>query len=104
MSAKDELRRMLDEAGVEWDYGITGAASTKFDVNGVELTFIGMRDGVTCSTILTPAQAIAATVGRGTCHKVLDFDGTAWICSECGEHIGPRRWNYCPNCGRRCVG
>ena len=37
----------------------------------------------------------------GTCHKVLDFDGTAWICSECGEHIGPRRWNFCPNCGRR---
>ena len=101
MTATDELRRMLDEADVEWDYGITGAASTKFNANGVELTFIDMRDGVTCSTILTPAQAIAATVGCGTCHKVLDFDGTAWICSECGEHIGPRRWNFCPNCGRR---
>lgn len=63
MSATDELRRMLNEAGVEWDYGITGAASTRFNANGVELTFIDMRDGVTCSTILTPAQAIAATVG-----------------------------------------
>ena len=70
MSAKDELRRMLTESGVEWDYGITGAASTKFNANGVELTFIDMRDGVTCSTILTPAQAIAATVGRGTCRNV----------------------------------
>lgn len=39
----------------------------------------------------------------GTCRKVLDFDGTAWICSECGEHIGPRRWNFCPNCGRKVV-
>ena len=48
-----------------------------------------------------PEQAIAATLGRGTCHKVLDFDGAAWICSECGEHIGPRRWNFCPNCGRK---
>ena len=48
---------------MEWDYGITGAASTMFNANGVELTFIDMRDGVTCSTILTPAQAIAATLG-----------------------------------------
>ena len=63
MTATDELRRMLDEADVEWDYGITGAASTMFNANGVELTFIDMRDGVTCSTILTPAQAIAATLG-----------------------------------------
>ena len=70
MSATDELRKMLDERGVEWDYGITGAASTMFNANGVELTFIGMRDGVTCSTILSPAQAIAATVGRGMCRKV----------------------------------
>lgn len=70
MSAKDELRRMLTESGVEWDYGITGTASTMFSANGVELTFIDMRDGVTCSTILTPAQAIAATVGCGTCRKV----------------------------------
>lgn len=55
-------------------------------------------------TDATPTrQDVAATVGRGTCHKVLDFDGTAWICSECGEHIGPRRWNFCPNCGRRVV-
>lgn len=67
MSATDELRRMLDEAGVEWDYGITGAASTMFNANGVELTFIGMRDGVTCSTILTPVQAIEATLGRSEC-------------------------------------
>lgn len=66
MSATDELRRLLDERGVEWDYGITGAASTKFNANGVELTFIGMRDGVTCSTILTPAQAVAATLGPAT--------------------------------------
>ncbi len=63
MTATERLRELLDERGVEWDYGITGAASTKFDANGVELTFIDMRDGVTCSTILTPEQAIAVTVG-----------------------------------------
>ena len=62
MTATDELRRMLDERGVEWDYGITGATTTRFSVNGIDLTFTPMRDGLVCSTILTPAQAIAATL------------------------------------------
>lgn len=121
MSATDELRRMLDERGVEWDYGITGAASTKFNANGVELTFIDMRDGITCSTILTPAQAIAATVGRATCHleeieKEYDtaseymlerewcFDAV-YRCS-CGcrfGHVAHNRPRFCPNCGRLVV-
>lgn len=65
MTATDVLRRLLDERGVEWDYGITGATTTKFNANGVDLTFTPMRDGLVCSTVLTPAQAIAATLGRG---------------------------------------
>lgn len=70
MSATDELRRLLDERGVKWDYGITGAATTKFRTNGVDLTFMSMRDGLVCTTILTPAQAIAATLGSETCKEV----------------------------------
>ena len=103
MTATDELRRMLDEADVEWDYGITGAASTKFNANGVELTFIDMRDGVTCSTILSPAQAIAATVGRGTCRMETADGCQNWnSCSECGaDYYTDQPINYCPNCGRR---
>ena len=117
MTATDELRRLLDEEGVEWDYGITGAASTMFNANGVELTFIDMRDGVTCSTILTPEEAIAATVGRGTCKpttydngyltdhlepgEYYEFWEPACACSECGELIPMRR--FCPNCGRKVV-
>lgn len=109
MSAKDELRRMLTESGVEWDYGITGTASTMFNANGVELTFIDMRDGVTCSTILTPAQAIAATIGRGTCHVMtigeFNGEGTEYydVCSNCGYEFDDDPLNYCPNCGRRVV-
>ena len=111
MSATDELRRLLDERGVEWDYGITGTASTMFNANGVELTFIDMRDGVTCSTILTPEQAIAATVGRGTCRNVHEppKSTTFWPtphfkCSECGAtHISMEYVFYCPNCGRKLV-
>ena len=64
MSATDELRRLLDERGVEWDYGITGAATTRFNANGLHLTFTPMRYGLVCSTILTPEQAIEATLWR----------------------------------------
>lgn len=63
LTATDILRRMLDERGVEWDYGITGAATTRFNVNGVDLTFTPLRGGLVCSTILTTEQAIAATLG-----------------------------------------
>ena len=63
VTATEELRRMLDERGVEWDYGITGSATTRFSVNGIDLTFTPMRDGLVCSTILTPTQAVEATLG-----------------------------------------
>ena len=105
-SATDELRRLLDERGVEWDYGIGGAYTTEFSANGVMLNFRDWGDGVICSTILTPEQAIAATLGR-TCHNV-----SKWVnvfeCSECGfdydfitePYQGP---NFCPNCGKKVV-
>ena len=108
MTATDELRRLLDEEGVEWDYGITGAASTMFNANGVELTFIDMRDGVTCSTILTPEEAIAATVGRGTCKRVFYEPTGVYVCSKCGLGLSKKLdkycfLRYCPNCGRKVV-
>ena len=69
----------------------------------------------------------AATMGEGTCHnisKVTDTRGrkVRFVCSECDAWIdsefiwnheysnGESPWvkdcklNYCPNCGRRCVG
>lgn len=102
MTATDELRRMLTDAGVEWKAPASYDGSTKYDTI-VDDHWFHEYDGRITVHGLTPEQAIAATVGRGTCHKVLDFDGAAWICSECGEHIGPRRWNFCPNCGRKVV-
>ena len=75
MNANDELRAMLDECGVNWDYGITGAATTKFRANGVDLTFMPMRDGLVCTTILTPAQAIAATLGSEDTYTREDVEG-----------------------------
>ena len=114
MTATDELRLMLDERGVMWDYGITGATTTKFSVNGIDLTFTPMRDGLVCSTILSPEQAIAATLGAGTCQMepVMNYhvskSVTAWgcVCSNCGsfhEFTHGDRWRYCPRCGAKVV-
>lgn len=63
-------------------------------------------------------QAIAATLGSGTCknkvieinaHTPLEFRTDNFLCSECNElfladseHINhPIDWAFCPNCGRR---
>ena len=64
MTPTERLRELLDERGVEWDYGITGAETTRFNANGLHLTFTPMRYGLVCSTILTPEQAVEATLGR----------------------------------------
>ena len=131
MTATERLRALLDERGVEWDYGITGPTTTRFrvnGVNGVDLTFTPMRDGLLCSTILTTEQAITATLGScncsndctssertGTCHDKNGFDpDTGFECTVCGamtdgymvttEDTGHfTQFNFCPNCGRRVV-
>jgi len=111
----DELRRLLDEKGVEWDYGITGATSTKFSANGIDVTFVQSRDGLVCSTILTPEQVIEVTLGDDRCEWVLEYSNALydkWRCSKCGyPHIEPRSCDQdntklnlkplCPGCGRR---
>lgn len=67
--------------------------------------------------LATPEQAIAATLGRGTCHPIISDNlnesegaGDAWAdCSECGHLLfvltdpTSEPPNYCPNCGRRIV-
>ena len=113
MTATEELRRLLDERGVEWDYGIAGATTTSFSVNGINLTFTPMRDGLVCSTILTPAQAIAATLGAGECtlesaHGYCDpYVRTAYqielSCHTLDAWDDPVPPSYCPYCGKRVV-
>lgn len=123
MSATDELRRMLDERGVEWDYGITGSTTTMFSVNGIDITFTPLRDGLVCSTILTPEQAVTATLGAGTCKvdETETWQGVCMMskpiryvrnltihvmeCSACGgtyEHVNGG-YEFCPRCGRKVV-
>ena len=119
-SATERLRALLTERGAEWD-------SAAAIVSGVVATFWCDRDGYQCSAVegaddipfgnvslqacVTPAQAIDATLGRGTCHPVFEVDAMSedervgeYVCSECGETFNDGRGEfprYCPNCGRK---
>lgn len=111
MSATDELRRMLDERGVEWrDSSDENVLHTTW--NDMKCWFNEFPDGWTAwgmSTRGTPEQAIAATLGGGECEQVLtDCDDglmppfTAH-CSKCGTEWGftPK---FCPECGAKVTG
>ena len=121
MSATDELRRMLDERGVEWEdsepYG--AKAVTRFKVNDVWLRYVDYGDYCWVDyhedEPLTPEQTIAATLGSGTCH--IEERHGDWHCTGCGEMVGTcdttselyidgnaiGLWRFCPNCGRKVV-
>ena len=104
-SVTDELRRLLDERGVEyrWDNG-----TATWYVDGVMYNAWGYdNERLTMSVChLTPAQAIDAALGRGTCRMTEQDDGFGWWeCSECSGILpAPDIINYCPNCGRRVIG
>ena len=113
-SATERVRELLDERGVEWTeptdeyWELLGGMPTRNYV-----TIIGEKcveealDGTLVVYRLTPEQAIAAALGRGTCKYVgEDADNIAGIvfrCSKCGNVEWPRPRNYCPECGRRVV-
>ena len=124
MSATDELRRMLDERGVEWwEDAFSGEHRTVFDgKDGVRYCVYQLGCSLFISSILpvTPEQAIEATLWRGTCRNV--GESMLFVCSECGcvvsnrthtERVfeipdyGDEYWadkrplRYCPNCGRK---
>lgn len=75
MTATDELRRLLDERGMKYrDYFHTNktwwsgrenvgwCAEDRPNANGLY---------VMIEAVLTPEQAIAATLGSGTCHNIV---------------------------------
>lgn len=126
MSATDELRRLLDERGIEWKgYKPTPwTDTTAWDIDSsdprreVEAGFIEFDTGVTLLRFwnATPEQAVAATLGTGTCHMELREDARtsayqdAYECSKCGEWVLRETFmgeseppRFCPNCGRRVV-
>lgn len=113
MTATEELRRLLDERGVEWwpmhdiENGYHEDRDTKFLVWGCK--HVAHEWGCRLQVdMLTPEQAIEATLGRGTCRRVLYKPTGVLVCSECGAGI-PKQLDkycylhYCPNCGAKVV-
>lgn len=127
MRATDELRRLLDERGIEHDDEFVKSVIPYCD--GYEATYwgggsfgyvepirpkpntIGSHPELTINDC-TPEQAIAATLGSGECEWLLEHSGTLydkWRCSKCGYlHVESRTDggatdldpNFCPNCGK----
>ena len=130
MTATDELRRMLDERGVEYQYvdkrgcvpscEVVAWLTEDDDLWQYSAEYSVYHDGSTllefeCSKArCTPAQAIAATLGRGTCHDKNGFDPEmGFECVECGATTDSymcstypgiqEQLRYCPGCGAKVV-
>ena len=115
MTATDELRRLLDERGIEYyperaDETVWTASNNVAHV----WTCNDLIDGYLEIHVrpITPEQAIEATLGRGTCRMepfIYEDTGAFIECSECGWQLfdadysidAAREWlGYCPCCGR----
>jgi len=121
-----ELRKLcelLDERGIEWTKGDAAYQIEWTNPNGQSCSAMYWKP--TLSVLIggcTPEQAIAATLGNGTCEVTRDFK-----CSNCGNQVGTvsncvmvetcdgrQEWksldhkicdipNYCPDCGAKVV-
>lgn len=113
MTATDELRKMLDERGVEWDADDEvmddGSISqvTYWYSNGIEWSTDGRDEFLAFDAVqlITPAQAIAATLGSEECHYIPDDAGFTWWDENDVEHCEEYSASYecgsasCDKCG-----
>lgn len=123
MTATDELRKLLDERGIEHE---DRSESYKDNWKPTNWTRWRCADGKYatyhhCEQLdlkrlvkygCTPEQAIAATLGSGEC-KLRDCEGSfsavnrpVWLC-DCGAFVTQytdattyHKPRFCPNCGR----
>lgn len=74
MTPTDELRRLLDERGVEWTDGGFPTTATEWCANGVVWHGL-LRDGtIELVAMLTPEQAVKATLGRNDSYTREDVE------------------------------
>lgn len=100
-TATDELRRLLDERGVEWK----GQEDIHTDFTfwcGVHACETGPKPSLAVYN-LTPEQAIAATLGAGTCHDAAGSQMAFFACSACGAATERKHPRFCFACGRKVV-
>jgi len=123
MTSTDELRRILDERGVEWKehrHMMPGSMAIQRETlwgqpvdstSGKPISHVyhyratEMGDGRLFleAQLIAPAQAIAATVGRGTCHDAAGKQMAFFACSACGATIERKHPRFCYGCGRKVV-
>ena len=101
MTATDELRRMLDERGWHWWAG-DDERKTLWESNGLTWEYFNDENGDAwlgflgaCEQDIAPEQAIEATLGRGTCRRVLYKLTNVLVCSECGAGMPKQLDKYC---------
>lgn len=121
-SGQEELRAELTKRGVPFKtysvklYDVTIEVGTVYSGNGIDWVAIENPDTHRISVSnfkdeLTPAQAIAATLGRRKCKNIHEppKDTTFWPaphfkCSVCGKtHVSMDYVYFCPNCGAEVV-
>jgi len=122
MCATDELRKGLADAGCEFrtegDFRITawrhgGLDAVFFEDLATFDTRFELRSGDgTFGMLVSPQQALDATLGRGTCFsdnepvRLHNDRFHVFRCSECHNKVNlcinpmPK---YCPECGRKVV-
>lgn len=118
MSPLDRLCELLDERGVKYKRKsfFHSAASVEYvtwrGVGGLEFSAHGSVFDPDMlyinNAIISPEDAIAATVGRGTCHmELLPDEPTTSIqpmrCTACGHKTYAQLASFCPNCGAEVV-
>ena len=123
MTATERLRALLDERGVEHYDGTESTLWGYEDYNEFTGIYRFSADETSDGHMqvrlwhATPEQAVAATLGPGTCHPIISDNlnesegtGDAWAdCSACGHLLfvltdpNSQPPNYCPNCGRKLV-
>ena len=115
MTATEELRALLDAKGVEW--WPLGNDMTECVVDGVRIKYRQVGRGLIVSTCtegtVTPAQAVEATLGRGTCrmesmHGYTDpYVATRYVvelsCHTLDDWPESELPIYCPWCGAKVV-
>ena len=80
VSATERLSALLTERGVEWDKGAFPNEAHTYWQDAVAKPW--NEQCLFVMALLTPEQAVAATLGPGTCHDVSRTHGR-WTCSEC---------------------
>lgn len=121
MTATDELRRLLDERGIEYEpidsvhspnrRTLWGKVERGKGIFGMDAKYetIEFKKGMRLTiSDCSPEQAVEATLGRGECELIHTRDkprskALTLTCSECGwrtDRINDE-WRYCPRCGKR---